>query len=119
MSKAIKFRNNTYLDTAGISHNNKILKDIINKRCYGFEDTPAGDIKELIRKKIAYGSSICTKENETVAFSGGWQGINFGFTIYSQTGGTKTAIWFSTSGIYMGRLYNGSYEYFQIPLNKI
>lgn len=29
MSKAIKFKNNIYLDTSGITHNNKVLKDIL------------------------------------------------------------------------------------------
>lgn len=119
MSKAIKFRNNTYLDTSSVSHDKMNLKEIINKRCYGYEDTSAGDIKELLRKKIIYGSSLCTKSNETIAFSGGWSGINYGFTIYSQTGSTKHAVWISTSGIYMGRIYNGTYEYFSIPMNKI
>lgn len=29
MSTAIKFKNNIYLDTSGITHNNKVLKDIL------------------------------------------------------------------------------------------
>lgn len=29
MSTAIKFRNNIYLDTSGITHNNKVLKDLL------------------------------------------------------------------------------------------
>ena len=97
MSKSIKFRNNTYLDTSSIAHNKTNLKDIINKRMYGYQDTSASDIKELLRKKIAYGSSLCTLTNESVVFSGGWSGISFGLTLYSQTGDTKHAIWFSTS----------------------
>ena len=119
MSKAIKFKNNTYLDTSGITHNKLNLKDIINKRMYGYQDTSASDIKELLRKKIAYGSSLCTLTNESVVFSGGWSGINFGLTLYSQTGDTKHAILFSTTGIYFGIQYNGNYEYYQIPMNKL
>ena len=30
MSKSIKFKNNTYLDTSSIAHNNQPLNDIIN-----------------------------------------------------------------------------------------
>lgn len=119
MSKSIKFRNNTYLDTSSISHKNISLNSIIDKRMYGYQDTPAGDIKELLRKKIEYGSSLCSQNNESVVFSGGWQNVNFGVTLYSQTGSTKHAIWFSTSGVYFGRQYNGNYEYYQIPLNKL
>ena len=47
MSKSIKFRNNTYLDTSSIAHNKTNLKDIINKRMYGYQDTSASDVKEL------------------------------------------------------------------------
>ena len=119
ISKSIKFRNNTYLDTSSIVHNKINLKDIINKRMYGYQDTSASDVKELLRKKIAYGSSLCTTNNESIVFSGGWSGINFGVTLYSQTGDTRHAIWFSTSGIYLGRQYNGNYEYYQIPMNKL
>ena len=119
MSKAIKFRNNTYLDTSSISHLNINLKDIINRRMYSYQDTPANDIKELLRKKIEYGSSICTQQNESIVFSGGWRNINFGVTLYSQTGTTRHAIWFSTSGVYFGRQYNGNYDYYQIPMNKL
>lgn len=31
MSKSIKFKNNTYLDSKGITHNKKLLSDILNK----------------------------------------------------------------------------------------
>ena len=35
MSKSIKFRNNTYLDSKGISHNRSLLSDILNNLING------------------------------------------------------------------------------------
>ncbi len=35
MSKSIKFRNNTYLDSKGITHNRRLLSDILNNLING------------------------------------------------------------------------------------
>lgn len=111
MSKSIKFKNNNYLDSSSITHNKHQLNDLLNKHFFGHEDTSGAEIKEVLRKKMEYGSNLCTKEYETVMFTGGWQGINFGFSIFSKEKETKHLVWISVRGVYICRYTDGNYEY--------
>lgn len=119
MSKSIKFKNNNYLDSSSITHNKHQLNDILNKHFYGYEDTLGTDIYEILRNKMEYGSSLCTKEAETVMFGGGWKGENFGLSIFSKDNLVKHLIWISIMGVYICRYYNGNYEYRTLSWNDL
>jgi len=69
MSKAVKLKNNLYLDTRGIVHNKKILNTIL---------FPIGYV---------YLSVVNT--NPGTIFGGTWESIS-GYYLYAGTGGTKT-----------------------------
>ena len=69
MSKAIKLKNNLYLDTRGIVHNKKILNTILFP--------------------IGYVYLSVNNTNPGTIFGGKWEQIS-GYYLYLGTGGTKT-----------------------------
>ena len=69
MSKAIKLKNNLYLDTRGIVHNKKILNTILFP--------------------IGYVYLSVNNTNPGTIFGGTWEQIS-GYYLYLGTGGTKT-----------------------------
>ncbi len=127
MSKSIKLKDNTYIDSTGVSHNRDTLKNklnsidtnIANRTLDIYQDTVGSDVKEMLRNKIDYGASKSTKTNETILLNGGWSTRNYGFGIYSKIGNTQHIVWFSTFGIYMCRKHNGTYNYYQVSLTTI
>ncbi len=48
MSKSIKFKNNTYLDSRGIVHNKESLYNILNKRITGSFNIDAGSTYDFV-----------------------------------------------------------------------
>lgn len=69
MSKAVKLKNNLYLDTRGIVHNKKILNTILFP--------------------IGYVYLSVNNTNPGTIFGGTWEQIS-GYYLYLGTGGTKT-----------------------------
>lgn len=69
MSKAVKLKNNLYLDTRGIVHNKKILNTILFP--------------------IGYVYLSVNNTNPGTIFGGKWEQIS-GYYLYLGTGGTKT-----------------------------
>lgn len=101
-------------DSNDIIHGSNILSDILNNHFYGYDDTTGEDIKELLRNKMEYGKSLCTRQDESVVFGGGWNSHNYGLSIYSHSGWGKYQhlIFISTDGIRMCRNLNGTYTYY-------
>lgn len=79
-----------------------------------FNDTSGSDWKDMLKNKIDYCiSNINTaKGNAETFINGGWNGVNYGFGVFSKIGNVYQLVWYSIDGIYYCRkLGNGVYDY--------
>ena len=60
MSKAIKFRNNTYLDTKSIMHNRNLLSDLIGKKPLSFKNITSSDFNDFYEPGIYMVAGVYT-----------------------------------------------------------
>lgn len=109
MSRSIKFKNNDYIDSSGVTHNREKLSDIIiiDK----FNDTSGADWKEMLRNKIDYCIPLFTRENQTIILNGGWQTVNYGFAMVTKINTVYQIVWCSNFGMCYCRKMGNDYFY--------
>lgn len=91
--------------------------DIYNNALDLFNDTSGNTWQEMMKNKIDYCiANINTSKTYAMAFiNGGWQGVDFGFGIYSKIGTMNQLVFYTFSNIYHCRYdsLTGNYAYYQ------
>lgn len=94
-----------------------ISGDIYNKTFDMYNDTSGNDWQTMMKNKIDYCiANINTNKTYAMAFiNGGWQGVDFGFGIYSKIGTMHQLVFYTFSNIFHCRYDSstGNYAYYQ------
>ena len=106
MAKSIKLKNDVYLDGGSI-----------NPKLDLFNDTSGNDWKDFLKNKIDFciANINTNKQNAQTFINGGWQGVTYGFGIFSKVGTVYQLVWHSYIGTYYCRKNDdGTYVYNQL-----
>ena len=107
MSKSIKFKNNTFLDSAGVTHRRQILSDILEQLLYGgyqAQYTPS-----QMAQMTAENHSSIIDTSKTHLFQTNWQDYSHYDTRFAGVLGVfLKAGTNSTGGIAIIFFYNGN-----------
>lgn len=108
---AVTNANNDFSTNQKINGNLEVTNEIINKYFDTFNDTSGTDWQDMIKNKIdsAISNYNSSKTNTNGFIGGGWQGVNYGFGIYSKAGNQHMLIWFSSNHIYYCRKDGNNY----------
>ena len=93
--------------------NNDISLNLVD-RLDMFNDASGANWQDMMKNKLDYciNNINTTKTNIETFINGGWNGVNYGFGVFSKTENIYQLIWFSSNATYYCRkLGNGNYEY--------
>ena len=110
MGKSVKLQNDIYIDGS----------TIYPKLNYS-NDTAADSFQNLLKNKLDWCIQYIKIPIPGMTFiNGGWQGIMFGFGVYSKINAyTYQLVWFSASYIGYVMKYNSNYTYKKVDFSNI
>ena len=97
-----------------VSQNNSDIGLTLVDRLDMMNDTSGANWQDMMKNKLDYciNNINTTKTNIETFINGGWNGVNFGFGIFSKIETTYQLVWYSSNATYYCRkLGNGTYEY--------
>ena len=118
---AKKGSDNNFSASQSITGDLTVSGDITNHVLDLFNDTSGSNWQDMMKNKLDYciNNINTTKVNAETFINGGWNGVNYGFGIFSKTGDTYQLVWFSSNATYYCRKIGNNYDYTNITRQEI